>query len=472
MFPRLALRCCASPRGLRFLQKGPVAAASRLGLFAPLSTALAHSQQNRRDLNLNAQYETKKSRPPEFLEPSIVTPYREAATSVSLQHALMHVVDLVSGMATAARSVGVPAAELKAANQWTLKVLTSTTSTVHCGNSEIANMIREGSLIEGDLAVVVASCGCPSRAGCGPRESVDLSDKTVIELEAFGSVLGAHARTNRLEHNNVISMKETLERGLKGGCVFDERLRRLRPPADDDQVAASIHDIFHQLSQEVPEAKSMKELLMRVGRLNLQILTDLDEANVSRFGEPRPTRHHTNLRSLTSKTAQALQSGDLHKVIMLLGNGVDNEHEYYTALAESAPSGSITLSTGAVENGFIDHTFDFRSVDSKKASPILRLGRLHDSYTGMVFLESLAKECGCTVKDLPVSVATTHDNEEDTAILLALLGMGLKNIWAGPTHPIYFTPTMVDYLSKELPLNILTGEPQIDMASIISGQKQ
>jgi len=571
MFSRLVLRYHGALRAPRFPQKGRlVVATSRLGYAAaPMSsTALAHSENQ--VLNLDA---TKPMRRTDLVseEPSsIVTPYREAATSLSLQTALMHVVDLVSGMATAARAMGVAAAELKAANVWTLRALASSMSTVHRDNTEIADMIRQGSLIEEDLAVVIASYGCPSRAGCGPRETLDLSEKTDNQLVAFGTMLSVHELENKLEYGHLASLKELVGHGLKGGSMFEQRLRHLDPTRDDDEVMASIHDIFHQLPQ-LAEMKRVNELMVRVGRLNLRALADLDEAKISHFGEPQPTaipvhskipsqksvlvsghdmailhkvlkhtaatdikvfthgrllaahsypninsfphlaghyesetsefpgsvvmakgnhfdtrssinsdlsillakcnameagppalvepspvsrttgHHHTNLKSLVSETAKAIQSGDVEQVIMLLGNG-ESEHDrkYHHALVESASPRSVILAASAFAK------------NSETTVPHV----LHDSYSGMVFLEALAKECGRSVQDLPVRVATTHADEEDTALLLALLGLGVQNIQTGPIQPSYVTPKMIDYLSSEFHVSTPTGGPKEDMAAM------
>ena len=569
MFSRFVLRYHGAFRAPCFSRKGRlVVASSRLGYAAPMSsTALAHSENQ--VLNLEATKPIRRADLVSEEEPSIVTPYREAATSVSLQTALMHVVDLVSGMATAARAMGVAAAELKAANVWTLRALASSMSTVHRDNKEIADMIRQGSLIEEDLAVVIASYGCPSRAGCGPRETLDLSEKTDNQLVAFGTILGVQDLENKLEYGHLASLKDLVGHGLKGGSAFEQRLRHLDPTKDDDEVMASIHDIFHQLPQ-LAEAKRVNELIVRVGRLNLRALADLDKAKISHFGEPQPTaiqvyskipsqksvlvsghdmvalhkvlkntaatdikvfthgrllaahsyptinsfphlagnyesetsefpgsvvmakgnhfdtrssinselsillercnaveagpalfeplpvsrttgHHHTNLKSLVSETAEAIQSGDVDQVIMLLGNG-ESEHDrkYHHSLVESASPRSVILAASSAAK------------NSETTVPHV----LHDSYSGMVFLEALAKECGRSVKDLPVSVATTHADEEDTALLLALLGLGLQNIQTGPIQPSYVTPKMIDYLSNEFHVSTSTGEPKEDMAAM------
>jgi hydroxylamine reductase len=544
--------------------------------------------------------------PVEFGQHTILTPYH--AKTEGLQNTLKLVIGLVSAWCAAARSVGVPLAELELANNWTLKVATSTVSTVHCANAELVQMIREGLDIERELAVVVASHGCPIRAGAGPTEpNVDLSEMSNKQMEAFGTALALDTRRKIQEHETASALSEVATQGLKGGCVFAARCRHLESTVDD-WVAEYIHDIYHQLGEE-PEANSLKKLLLRVGKLNFHVLGKLDQEHRSMFGEPKPTavqmfahvrdkcilvsghdmqvlhevlkqtadtgvnvythgdllsahsypvlqgfkhltghyettptndfahfpgpivvardrifdshkpnrakrgnihpskaeklivgtdgadlpkiiekalhmkhtashsndtpttfhvtcHHHTVLKPLVSITADAIRSGELKRILLLVG-GSESEFDisYFTALAHAAPQDSMILTAGCVKRGTI-HNLDNQLAGTSDIPRILDLGHIHGVYSGMVFLKALAEELG---GDLPLSVAMTHADQKDTAVLLALLNMGIQNIRLGPSHPDYVTPMIKDILANTH--NILpAGDPKQDLAAMMQGK--
>ena len=219
--------------------------------------------------------------------PTVVTPYSKTDKAMGLQNALMHVIELVSGWCVAARYVGVAPEELDSVNAWTLRATAATLPTIHLSNEKVANLIREGIFVEKELAIQIAACSCPLKAGAGPTEStIDLSDMSTKELEAFGTALGVVRRHRAKEHPNALYLDQLVMDGLKGVCEFVLRCHQLQHIRDP--VMALIHEVFHKLEEE-PEANCLHNLLMQIGQLSAQVLAMLDEAHVTKFGVPEPT---------------------------------------------------------------------------------------------------------------------------------------------------------------------------------------
>jgi hydroxylamine reductase len=180
--------------------------------------------------------------------------------------------------------------------------------------------------------------------------------------------------------------------------------------------------------------------------------------------------HHSTLKTLVPLTAASIQGKELKRILFLLGSGESKpDQTYFTALAEAAPRDSMILAAGCAKNSLI-HSLD-NVVDGTDVVPrILDLGQIHDSYSGMVFLNELAKQLGCLeLSDLPVSVAMTHADQTDTAILLALLSMGFQNIRLGPSRPDYVTPKAMGVLSKTHSI-LPTADPKDDLAAMMQGK--
>ena len=81
----------------------------------------------------------------------------------------------------------------------------------------------------------------------------------------------------------------------------------------------------------------------------------------------------------------------------------------------------------------------------------------------------LAKALGCTVNDLPLSLAVLHLEQKAAAVLLTLLHLGVKNIRLGPSLPAYLTPNVIKILQENY--NIMaTGEPIKDLELMMQGK--
>jgi hydroxylamine reductase len=97
------------------------------------------------------------------------------------------------------------------------------------------------------------------------------------------------------------------------------------------------------------------------------------------------------------------------------------------------------------------------------------MGQCNDSYSAVVVALELAKALGCTVNDLPLSLAVSHLEQKAAAVLCTLLHLGVKNIRLGPSLPAYLTPNVIDILQKEYNL-MKIGTVSEDLEAMMQGK--
>ena len=77
---------------------------------------------------------------------------------------------------------------------------------------------------------------------------------------------------------------------------------------------------------------------------------------------------------------------------------------------------------------------------------ILDMGQCNDSYSAIRVALALADAFDCTVNDLPLTLVLSWYEQKAVADLLALLSIGIKNIYLGPTLPAFLSPNVLQYL--------------------------
>jgi len=205
----------------------------------------------------------------------------------------------------------------------------------------------------------------------------------------------------------------------------------------------------------------------------------IQQAQQETLGFPRtvePARFHTvgfNHRvvlPLANQMIEAVQQGHLSRIFLIGGcDGSEWDRSYYTDLAEATPEDSLILTLGCAKNRLIHSP---KLAEAKLANGMPRLmdmGQCNDSYSAVVVAIELAKALGCTVNDLPLSLAISHLEQKAAAVFLTLLHLGVRNIRLGPRLPAYVTPNILKYLQENYNL-MPTGDVQTDLKLMMEGK--
>ncbi|SMG62192.1 hydroxylamine reductase [methanotrophic bacterial endosymbiont of Bathymodiolus sp.] len=172
------------------------------------------------------------------------------------------------------------------------------------------------------------------------------------------------------------------------------------------------------------------------------------------------------LMELTDNISAAIKSGDIQRIIVLIGcDGRHKDRRYYTQLVESLPADTLILTAG-------DTKYRFHQLDLGEINGIPRLldaGQAQDFYAVMAFITHLQKTMQLDhINDLPISFNIAWYEQQTILMMLALFSLGVKNLRIGPTLPPFFTPGILQKLSDELAVKgIDTAEN--DVAAMLEG---
>jgi hydroxylamine reductase len=179
--------------------------------------------------------------------------------------------------------------------------------------------------------------------------------------------------------------------------------------------------------------------------------------------------NHRAVLPLANQVIEAAKSGALSRIVLIGGcDGSQFDRNYFTELAEELPDDSLILTLGCAKNRIIRSPKLMGATLSNGMPRLLDMGQCNDSYSAVVVATELAKALGCTVNDLPLSLALSHLEQKAAAVLLTLLNMGVKNIRLGPSLPAYVTPNVLNVLVNNYNL-MPTTNAQDDVKSIMAG---
>ena len=200
-----------------------------------------------------------------------------------MQDLLTHTVKSVSLWADAARKSGATDEKLHATNIWTLRAVFSTLTNVNFSEERIAEYIQEGMALKKDLETMVDSSNAPT----GPVAKLDLTGKSLTELEDIGREVMIPKRLAAMGDEDCFSLNEIGTYGAKGACAYASHCYQLGKM--DDSVMKDIHEIYCKLSSDEADMEGLLANALKVGDVNARILAMLDDAHASTFGDPVPT---------------------------------------------------------------------------------------------------------------------------------------------------------------------------------------
>lgn len=151
--------------------------------------------------------------------------------------------------------------------------------------------------------------------------------------------------------------------------------------------------------------------------------------------------------------------------IFLVGgcDGSRDERNYFNEFALNVPQDCAILTLGCGKYRFNKENFG----NIEGLPRLIDVGQCNDAYSAVMLAVHLAGKLGCTVNDLPLTLVLSWFEQKAIVILLTLLSLGVKNIYAGPTLPAFLTPNLVNIIVEKFQLHP-TGEAKQDLANILA----
>lgn len=163
---------------------------------------------------------------------------------------------------------------------------------------------------------------------------------------------------------------------------------------------------------------------------------------------------HNQVIALADKVIDAVKSGAIRKFFVMGGcDGRLNDRNYYTEFAEKLPKDTVILTAGCAK-----YRYNKLPLGDINGIPrVLDAGQCNDSYSLVKIALALKEAFGLDdLNDLPIAYNIAWYEQKAVIVLLALLSLGVKNIYLGPTLPAFLSPNVVNVLVNNFGITGIT----------------
>ncbi|MGI6537120.1 MAG: hydroxylamine reductase [Caldicoprobacterales bacterium] len=171
---------------------------------------------------------------------------------------------------------------------------------------------------------------------------------------------------------------------------------------------------------------------------------------------------HNQVMALADKVVEAVKSGAIKKFFVMAGcDGRMKSREYYTEFANSLPKDTVIMTAGCAKYRY--NKLPLGDIDG--IPRVLDAGQCNDSYSLAVIALKLKEVFGLEdINDLPIAFNIAWYEQKAVIVLLALLYLGVKNIYLGPTLPGFLSPNVAKVLVEKFGIaGIGTVEDDIEL---------
>ncbi len=163
--------------------------------------------------------------------------------------------------------------------------------------------------------------------------------------------------------------------------------------------------------------------------------------------------HHATL-SYADKIVEAVKEGKIRHFFLIGGcDGARPGRNYYTEFAKMVPEDCMILTLACGKYRF--NKLEFGEVAGLPR--LLDVGQCNDVYSAIRIATALADAFNTDVNGLPLSLIVSWYEQKAVADLLALLSLGIKGIYLGPTLPAFLSPNVLQYLVDTFDLRLISN---------------
>ena len=155
----------------------------------------------------------------------------------------------------------------------------------------------------------------------------------------------------------------------------------------------------------------------------------------------------------------AVKEGKIRHFFLIGGcDGARPGRNYYTEFAKLVPRDCIILTLACGKYRF--NKLNFGEVAGLPR--LLDVGQCNDAYSAVRIATVLADAFDTDVNGLPLSIILSWYEQKAVADLLALLSLGIKGIYLGPTLPAFLSPNVLQYLVDTFDIKLIST-PEDDL---------
>lgn len=172
---------------------------------------------------------------------------------------------------------------------------------------------------------------------------------------------------------------------------------------------------------------------------------------------------HEAALSHAVELVEAVKSKQIRHFFLIGGcDGARPGRSYFTDFATMVPDDCMILTLACGKYRF--NKLDFGTVAGLPR--LLDIGQCNDVYSAILIANALADAFETDVNGLPLSLIVSWYEQKAVADLLALLSLGIKNIYLGPTLPAFLSPNVLQYLVDTFQLRIISN-PEDDIKTCL-----
>ncbi|MEG1482956.1 hydroxylamine reductase [Clostridium sp.] len=155
-----------------------------------------------------------------------------------------------------------------------------------------------------------------------------------------------------------------------------------------------------------------------------------------------------------------VKSGDIRHFFLIGGcDGARPGRNYYTEFAEKVPKDCVILTLACGKYRF--NKLDFGDING--IPRLLDVGQCNDAYSAVRIATALADAFETDINGLPLAIVLSWYEQKAVADLLALLSLGVKGIYLGPSLPAFISPNVLQYLVDNFDIKpISTAEEDLN----------
>lgn len=152
---------------------------------------------------------------------------------------------------------------------------------------------------------------------------------------------------------------------------------------------------------------------------------------------------HNATLSHAGTIIDAVKEGKIKHFFLIGGcDGAKPGRNYYTEFAEKVPEDCVILTLACGK-------YRFNKLDLGTVAGLPRLldvGQCNDAYSAVRIATALADAFNTDVNSLPLTIVLSWYEQKAVADLLALLSLGIKGMYLGPSLPAFITPNVLKFL--------------------------
>ena len=170
---------------------------------------------------------------------------------------------------------------------------------------------------------------------------------------------------------------------------------------------------------------------------------------------------HKETMSHANEIVAAVKKGIIRHFFLIGGcDGARPGRNYYTSFAQMVPKDCVILTLACGKYRF--NKLDFGTIEGLPR--LLDVGQCNDAYSAVRIATALADAFDTDVNSLPLTIILSWYEQKAVADLLALLSLGIKGIYLGPSLPAFISPNVLQYLVDTFDIKPIST-PEEDLKS-------